>query len=147
MESISKLPPVAGPIIAAAYQILTQYDTESFPPVGVTLNTTTGRFSFGEPGKYEVLLAYSFGHDAVAASRLHSFRLFNETQSAAVQTMTYGSEGNADYTQGHFTLQFEVTDAADVYRLEVGNAATNYTTVQHNTLSLTLKRLSEHGAL
>ncbi len=138
------LTPIAGPNITNAVQTLLQYDTVTLPGNGVTLDTTTGQFSFQKPGIYAVTIGIGFLHNVDGASaRNTALRVFDATAASAVAgRQTVATSANANTSTGSMTRMLPVTDlmVGNLMQIEIGLGGT-YTSVFWLTQALSIRNV------
>jgi len=139
---------VAGPDITGAFQTITFFDTIPYER-GVTVNTTTGEFTFNLAGDWVFLYRANVSHNNSGATRTVDVRLFDVTGGTPSTAEQVFIPSNQPTTPLNAMVPFDLlqVDVGDTFRLEIGNASANLTGVNWDSSSLLLLYLNELGGL
>lgn len=129
-------PPAARPDLGLTFDVIDAFDTIGPGPVGMTLNTTTGEFSYTQKGIWNLSLSASLEFLPVSnAGRVTSIRIWSVTDSAEIYRQTYGVGRNQEVLTiaQVFNSVIDDSNVNDVFRWEIGGGDT-FTTVEWESL-------------
>ena len=132
-------PGASFPNLGAAYQDITVFDTVGDGPVGATVNTTTGQFSFLEQGIWQLSISVSFEHNSTNNGRTTNVRLWNVTKGAASNSFIIGTGRNAEASNASISLSVVVQnpstrETGDLFVWQIGGGDT-YSSVSFQSAS------------
>ena len=140
--------PVAGPDITAAYQPITFFDFIPYQR-GVTVNTTTGEFTFNADGDWAIWYRLNIAVASSGTRRTLSVRSFNVTTATAgpANNLFIGSNASDVSDTIMSPLAVGPVEVGQTFRLEIGNASNNITGVTWNSSNLLILFVGELGSL
>ena len=146
--SMTLATPVAGPDINAAYQPITFFDTIPYQR-GVTVNTTTGEFTFNADGDWALWYRLNLNVSSSGTRRTLSVRPFNVTAGTPAPSSDLFISSNAPDVSDSPMVPLAITagQVGQTFRLEIGNASNNITGVTWNSSNLLILFVGELGSL
>lgn len=134
--------PVAGADIVAAWQDVTQFDTQLITPENMVTDTATGEFTFNAAGLWQVSTNIVISHNNLGTAREMTFRFVDTATLTPISVFPVDTGQAARVTNFAITGLYPVSAAAvgQPFKLQVQAAIGTYSTVSWEFLAMSFNR-------